>query len=199
MRQNENSYLFVVGGPGSSGSSTISKMLSEYFHIPRVYAGGIFRQKAKDAGFESFEDFLVHVTKNHFYVDNQIDEELVKIAQKGNVVIESKIFAPIATVKDIKCTAKIWIDADLHTRTKRRILKEGTKGIFNKIIKYITVRKNLKKRYSIDGRKYWDLYRVHYDKPEMYYDFVLDSSSLNEEETFKLILNFLRNGGYIKE
>lgn len=199
MKQNESSYLLVIGGPGGSGSSTIAKRLSEYLDIPRVYAGGIFREKAKDAGFESLEDFLVEVTEKNHYLDNQVDEELVKIAKERDVLIESKIFAPIATVKGIECTSKIWLDADIDVRARRRLNKESSKGKVRDYFRLISIRRDLKKRFDIDKKKFWDLYRVHYDKPEMYYDLVLDTSGLNEEETFNLILKFLKDGGYIKQ
>jgi len=36
-------------------------------------------------------------------------------------------------------------------------------------------------------------------KPERYYDIVLNISRMNEEETFKLILKLIKDGGYIKK
>lgn len=197
MKQSGSNYLIVVGGPGASGSSTISKRLSEYFNIERVYAGQIFRDKAVEMGYTNVEDFLVSVTKAGFYLDNEVDDMLVKRASEGNVLIESKSFAIIATNMDISCTAKIWLTASIQTRVKRRLGKDPDVKWYNYVFKYIKERRALIRRYNIDKNKYWDLYRADYSKPELYNDIVLDTSSMNEEDTFNLILKLLKDGGYI--
>ena len=53
----EKIYLFVIGGPGGSGSSTIAKMFAKYFGMERVYGGDLMRRLVKDKGYENFEDF----------------------------------------------------------------------------------------------------------------------------------------------
>jgi len=54
-------------------------------------------------------------------------------------------------------------------------------------------------REKFDRRRYMELYEVDTAKPERYYDIVLNISRMNEEETFKLILKLIKDGGYIKE
>jgi cytidylate kinase len=46
--------------------------------------------------------------------------------------------------------------------------------------------------------RYSSLYGINYDKPEEYNDIIIDSSNLNEKETFDLILKNIKDGGYIK-
>ena len=95
-------------------------------------------------------------------------------------------------------TASIWLDANIGTRVKRHLERDNVKGI-KKIFKYFQITYNLLKRYRIDKEKYKRLYKIKYEKPNLYYDIVLDTSQLNEEETFKLILEKLKDGGYITE
>ena len=57
----------------------------------------------------------------------------------------------------------------------------------------------MKKRYRIDKEKYWRLYKVRYDKPVLYYDIVLDTSDIDEQKTFDLILKRIEDGGYIEK
>jgi predicted cytidylate kinase len=197
MKQNNSNLVVVVGGPGSSGSSTIAKMLSAHFNIRRVYAGDLFRKKASEAGYDNFEDFLLSVVKKGYYLDNEIDEELVEIAKKGNVLIDSKSFAMICKNIDFHCTVTIWLTASLHVRILRRLSREEIKG-FSRVINYFKVRRDLVRRYKIDKGKYWALYRTDYSKPEKYYDIVLDTSKLDVEETFNLILKYIKDGGYVK-
>lgn len=187
-----------MGGPGGSGSSTIARMLSEHFKIPRVYAGDLFREKAKQEDIDSFEDFLQEISNGGNCLDLEIDSLLMEYAKKGNVLLESKVFAALAKKNGIEYTASIWLDSDLKTRVKRSLGKEGVKGL-KRLFRGLKIKKDLKRRYRIDREKYARLYNVRYDMPHLYYDIVLDSSKLNEEETFNLILEKLKDGGYIKE
>lgn len=197
MKQKREKILLVVGGPGGSGSSTISEMLSKHFSIPRIYAGDLFREKAKEEDFESFEEFLQEISEGGNSLDLEIDNLLMEYAKVGNVLIESKIFGALAKIKNIPCTATIWLESDLETRVKRQLLKEEIKGI-QKIWKSVQIRQRLKKRYRIDKEKYQRLYKIKYDKPSEYYDIVLDTSKLDEVETFNLILKELEDGRYLE-
>ncbi len=197
MKQKSNSILLIVGGPGGSGSSTISEMLSKHFAIPRIYAGDLFRKEAKKEDIESFEEFLEDISEGGNSLDLEIDSLLREYAKRGNVLIESKVFGAIAKIEGIEHTASIWLDCDLDTRVRRHLSKEKKKS-WNPFRKFL-LRRDLKKRYGIDREKYMRLYGVKYEKPSEYYDIVLDTSKLNEEETFNLILEKLKDGGYIKQ
>lgn len=197
MKQKKEKILLVVGGPGGSGSSTISEMLAKHFSIPRIYAGDLFREKAKEEDFESFEEFLQEISEGGNSLDLEIDNLLLEYSKIGNILIESKIFGALAKVRNIPCTATIWLDCEIQKRVDRQISKEGITGIA-KIWKRFAIRRKLEKRYRIDKEKYQRLYKIRYDRPSDYYDIVLDTSNLDEVETFKLILKKLEDGRYIK-
>jgi cytidylate kinase len=196
MTQRKKQRVFVVGGPGGSGCSTISVMMSEHFNLPHIYAGDLFRKEAKEKDYENFEEFLQQISKGGNTLDLEIDGMLQELALKGNVILESKIFGAISKKKGIPITASIWLDADIHTRTLRHLNRENIKGI-SRVPKYLEIRFRLGKRFRIDREKYKRLYKVKYERPSLYYDIVLNTSKLNEEETFKLILEKLKDGGYI--
>ncbi len=195
----EKGLVIVVGGPGSSGCSTIAKMLAEHFNLERVYAGGIFREFVKDLGYENLDDFYNREKKEKFFeLDRKVDEFLIKRAKAGNVLIESKVFGALSSKENIPCTVKIWLESSLYVRVKRLAGKqENLKGL-RKIWFYIVNSFNLTRRRIKDGRRYKELYDVEYNRQELYNDIVLDSSELNAKETFDLILEKIKNGGYIK-
>lgn len=192
-------YLFVVGGPGGSGASTISRMLEKHFTLKRVYGGKIFRSLLKKAGFEDMDK--AYFRKNEKLLkklDKQVDAMLIKECESKNILIESKNFAAMATKRKYPCTVKIWITASLNIRAQRTLMKEGIKPDLKHFPKYLEERKHLRDRYLMDSMRYSELYGINYDKPEEYNDIVIDSSNLNEEETFNLILKYIKDGGYIK-
>ncbi len=198
MTQSKRKIILVVGGPGGSGSSTISNMLANYFKLPRIYAGDLFRKEAKEKDIEYFEEFLQQISKGGNTLDLEIDGMLEEYARKGEIVIDSKVFGALAKEKNIPITASIWLDANMHTRVIRHLRRRNIKGL-KKISEYFKIKYNLKRRWRIDREKYRRLYKIKYEKPSDYYDIVLDTSRLDEEETFKLILKKLKDGGYIKE
>lgn len=192
--------LLVIGGPGKSGSTTIAKMLSEYFNIERIYGGKFFREAAKERGFKSLEIFLASMGQEKIMeLDREVDEKLRRYALKGDVVIESKTFAAISKKEDISCTAKIWLHADLNTRVKRALGKEEFNNFIAKWIRKKQIKKDLTRRYEIDKGRYKELYDIDYDHPEKYNDLVIDSSDQTPDQTFNLIVNFLEDAGITKQ
>ena len=198
MTQSGKKIVIAIGGPGGSGSTTIAKMLANHFHLKNIYAGDLFRKAAKEKDYEYFEEFLQEISKGGNHLDYEIDELMQEYAKQGNVVIDSKIYGALAKTKKLKCDVSIWLDAKLDRRIKRRLGKESVKGI-KKLKRCFQIKQELKKRYRIDKEKYWRLYKVRYDKPALYYDIVLDTSDIDEQKTFDLILKRIEDGGYIEK
>ena len=198
MTQSGKKIVIAIGGPGGSGSTTIAKMLANHFHLKNIYAGDLFRKAAKEKDYEYFEEFLQEISKGGNHLDYEIDELMQEYAKQGNVVIDSKIYGALAKTKKLKCDVSIWLNAKLDVRIKRHLEKEHVKGI-NKLRRYFQIKQELKKRYRIDKEKYWRLYKVRYDKPALYYDIVLDTSDIDEQKTFDLILKRIEDGGYIEK
>lgn len=197
---NMKNLLLVVGGPGSSGASTIAKMLAEHFNLERIYSGGVFREIVASQGYETLDDFYIanRGDKEKFFeIDRQVDALILKRAREGDVLVDSKAFAGLATINDIPCTAKIWLDASIDTKIKRFLGKQGEMNVFKKTCLYIKTYFDLTRRKKNDGRRFKELYGIEYDRPDLYNDIVLDSSNIGAKETFDLILSKLKDGGYI--
>jgi cytidylate kinase len=193
--------LFVVGGPGGSGCSVISKMLSKHFNLELIYAGKLFREEVRKKGYNNFEDFYKNTNKEVLLeLDKEVDRRLILESEKKDILLDSKIFSGIADIKNIPCTVRIWLTASLHKRALRHLgKKEVESSKAEKVFGYFRERRNLKKRWRLDRDRYLKLYGIDYSKPERYNDIVIDSSSLDEFETFNLILEKLKDGQYLKE
>lgn len=205
QRPSELGYLFVIGGPGSSGTSTIAEALSSHFKLGYIYSGGIMRKFAKEKGYESLEGFLNSdfFKKNGDKIDNELDMRMIKASMQSNVILDSKTFAALATAHNIPCTVKIWLDASIDVRVTRYLMsREGLDADQRFDISretFAVTRKKLEDRYKIDKERYKRLYGIEYDKPKLYNDIVLDTSGSNAPQTFNLILTMIENGEYLKE
>ena len=201
-RDSAKGFLFVVGGPGGSGCSVISRMLAKNFNLRLVYAGKLFRDSIRKRGYEDFEDFYISNNKESLLdLDCEVDRHLIQESREKDLLFDSKAFAGLSHIKDISCTVKIWLTASLHVRALRHLGKQEVeeRKPFDRFRMYIKERRDLKKRWRLDKERYLKLYGVDYSKPELYNDIVIDSSGMNEEETFKLILKRLEDGQYLKK
>jgi cytidylate kinase len=50
----------------------------------------------------------------------------------------------------------------------------------------------------MDKKRYKELYDIDYDHPEKYNDLVIDNSDQTPDQTFNLIINFLKDAGIKK-
>ena len=51
IRHYLNPMIYIIGGPGKTGSSAISQALAQELNIPRLYGGGYMRKEAIKAGY----------------------------------------------------------------------------------------------------------------------------------------------------
>lgn len=191
-RPSELGLLFTVGGPGGSGSSTIAIMLAQHFKLNHIYAGKLMRDIAKSKGFSNYNDFLENTPKDVLEkYDFEVDKKLIKFSFNKDVLVEGKVFSALCTKYRIATTVKIWVAASLEVRAKRKYLKYG--GNIE------TIKEDLNDRLRYDKERYNDQYGIDYLNPKKYNDIVIDTSNMNEYQTFNLILKLIEDGRYIRK
>lgn len=197
-RPKELGLLIVVGGPGRSGCSTISKMLATHFKLKRFYGGGIMREYAKEKGME-IEEFVKYIQEEGLgkEYDDKVDKFLLRQAYQKDVLIESKTFAAIAPNFRIPTTVRIWLHAPVDVRAMRAFLKEK-RSVDRDSTEFRDEVKRLNRRYDLDSVRFKESYGIDYSNPKLYNDIVIDSSRLNEVDTLNLILKMIRGGKYIE-
>jgi len=203
-RPKDLGLLFVVGGPGGSGSSTIAKMLARHYGLHYVYGGMLMRRMARNAGFETLEKFLedLKTETEKYKADKKIDKKLIRMSYYPHVLIDSKIFAGLAVNLQIPCSVRIWLTSSIETRVRRTLHKEGKHDLNKELSKksklYRDTSNRLLTRHSNDKNRYWKLYDVKYDKPAKYNDIVVDSSGQTPLQTFNFIVKMVDDGEYIE-
>ena len=167
--------ITISGTPGS-GKSTVAELLKQKLKIEYINTGMIFRTLAKKHNM-SLKEFGTHCEKNPDY-DKELDEQQLKILQKGDIILEGRLAGWIAYKNKIKSN-KIMINADINTRAERIVKRE--KGELE------TRKKEIKKREKSEELRYKNYYNIDL-KDESIYDLVIDSSNKKPEEITDIII-----------
>ncbi|MEM5790806.1 MAG: cytidylate kinase family protein [Candidatus Aenigmatarchaeota archaeon] len=169
----------TVDGPSGSGKSTGAKAIAKAFNLKYVYVGEIFRKLAKERGL-SLEKFCAKREKE---VDLEADKRTLKLAMKGNVVLDGRITGWVAgDWTDVK----IYYDTPLEIRAKR-VAKRDKKSFKDAL-------KDLKKRDKDNSKRYKEIYGIDsFDKS--IYDLIIDNSNFTLKDAkiipVKLVKDFL--------
>ncbi|MCX6708933.1 MAG: nucleoside monophosphate kinase [Candidatus Woesearchaeota archaeon] len=177
--------IITISGTAGSGKSTVAKAVAKEFRLKHYSAGDFMRELAAERDI-SLEE-LSRLAEKDISIDREIDERTKKLAKRDNFVIDSRLafhFLPKAIKIFLKVSPgiaakRIWRDIKAKKRAVEQFSseKEVLSGILKRQDSEV---KRYKKYYSLD---YLD---------EQNYDFVLDTSKLNIEESIEETLNFIR-------
>ncbi|MEM2133360.1 MAG: AAA family ATPase [Candidatus Jordarchaeaceae archaeon] len=134
--------VVTISGEHGVGKSACAKLLAEIFNLRYISSGEIFRRLAKEKGM-SLEEFSSYVEDNP-EIDHQIDEETIKEAKRGNVIIDARLSAWMAQeYADIK----ILLTAPLEVRV-RRLAKRDNKSYEEALEETLAREKSEKERFK---------------------------------------------------
>jgi cytidylate kinase len=176
-------------GPAGSGKSTMAKMLAKKLGWPRYYIGEIRRQKAAERGMTLAEYNKLGETSPE--TDIEVDKYQKKLGEKeDNFIIEGR-----TSWHFIPHSLKIYIDVDEKIGAERvfqSLQKENKRNEDSDLKTVKDVLTSHKKRKASDIIRYKKYYNFDvYDKSN--YDFIIDSSNQNKEESFKMLYNFVKS------
>ncbi len=110
--------ITVSGLPGS-GTTSLSRYLSEHHGFTMISAGEVFRQCAKEHNMELAE-FGRLAEKNPAY-DKMIDTRQKEIAEeKDNIIVEGRLSGWMVEKADLK----IWLFAPIGCRLERIVFRD---------------------------------------------------------------------------
>ncbi|UCD02131.1 MAG: AAA family ATPase [Promethearchaeota archaeon] len=173
--------IITISGLHGTGKSTIAKLIAKNLRIQYYSTGQAFRDLAKEMNM-TLEEFTEYVEKNP-EIDEKLDEKIIKIAQKGNIVIDSQlsgyILKPIADFK-------ILLFCPLETRVKRMAERDNTN--------YEEKLKETKLREESELERFKSLYDIDLSNQEeikKIYDLIINTENLSVEEIIDKILTTL--------
>mgnify|MGYP003565421067 CR=1 FL=1 len=174
--------IISISGLHGTGKSTIGKLIAENLGIQYYSTGQAFRDIAKEKQM-SLEEFTKFAEKNP-EIDKKLDERIIEITKKGNIVIDSQLSAYILeSIADFK----ILLICPLEIRVKRMAERDNTP--FEKKLIETKLRENselerFKKLYNIDLNDE--------EKRNNLYDLIIDAGTLTIKEILDKILLALK-------
>lgn len=180
--------IITISGSAGSGKSTIAQKLAEELNWPRYYIGGIRREAAKKRGM-TLADYnkLGEVDKT---TDLEVDEYQKELGQKeDNFIIEGR-----TSWYFIPHSLKIYLAVSLEEGSRRifsSLQIENDRNEDKNLETLASVFESIKKRQESDNKRYAKYYQIDINNPK-HYDFYLDTSNLNKQEVFQLVLKFVK-------
>ncbi|MFX1601030.1 MAG: (d)CMP kinase, partial [Promethearchaeota archaeon] len=113
--------IIVISGLHGTGKSIIGKLIAERLGVQYYSTGQAFRDLAHEMNM-TLEEFTKYVEKNP-KVDQKLDNKIIEIARKGNIIIDSQLGGYI--LKSI-ADFKILLTCPLEIRVKRMSERDNT-------------------------------------------------------------------------
>jgi len=181
--------VVCVCGMAGSGKSTVAKRLAEKYGLKYYSGGDILKTLALEQGYRRIEHgwweseegirFLEKRGKDPKF-DKMVDEKLLKLAQQGNVILDSWTMPWL-----LKKGFKIWLDASVENRAKRIAKRDG--------ISVEEAIKALKSKEEKTKTIYKKLYGFKLGEDFTPFHLILDTNDLNEEEVFLILCMVIDN------
>jgi len=171
--------IVIISGRHGTGKSVIGKLLAEKLEIQYYSTGQTFRDLAQEMNM-TLEEFTKFVEENP-EIDKQIDNKIVEIAQKGNIIVDSQLSGYfLKSIADFK----ILLTCPLETRVKRMAERDNTD--------YEKKLKETKLRETSELKRFKQLYNIDLNDEEeltLLYDLVINTETLSIEEILEKILS----------
>ncbi len=173
----------IICGTAASGKSTIGKEIAKVMNYKHYSIGDLQRMVAKDKKI-SITEFGKLAEKDKRY-DRMMDQQQIKIGQmKDNFVMDAWLGA-----RFIPDSIKIFLDADIDTRVKRRLAQKRTEESHPD---EKTGKKDMLKREKDNKERWIKLYGFDYtDKKN--YDLVIDTTDLSIPQVLRRVLEYLKS------
>lgn len=166
----------TISGPPGAGTTTVAKLLKERTGLPYVYAGELFRSKAKEMGM-SLAQFGKYV-ETHKEIDVQLDQEMMNALRKGDIILEGRVSGWMAAKEKI-LAFKVYIDAPEKVRAQRVADRESKDAA--------VVLKENRAREKSERKRYLAEYGFDILDTKCY-DLAVDSSDKTPEHITELIV-----------
>lgn len=173
--------IITIGGNLGAGKTTLANNLANELHYAQLYVGGIFREMAAEKNL-SVEQFYAQL-KEDPAVEQEVDQrQATMMREKDDLIVQGRVawyFAKSSPFKvfNILLTVSPVVGAERAGKKKENI---------NKTVDEVTIATI--DREKMERERYKMLYGIENHLDPAQYDFVLDTSSLTEQEVFDKVM-----------
>jgi len=188
-QKTKKSIVICVCGMAGIGKSTLAKKLAQRYRLKYYSGGDILKTLAMKEGYKPLERgwweseegmrFLRNRGKNPRF-DHAVDEKLLEIAQRGNVVLDSWTM-PWLLEKGFK----VWLEASPEERANRIVRRDR--------VSFGEALKALKRKEEGTKAIYKQLYGFSLGEDFSPFHLILDTSNLKSEEVFQVLRMVIDN------
>ncbi|MDI3487129.1 MAG: CMP/dCMP kinase [Methanolobus sp.] len=178
----ESEVLLTISGLPGSGTTTVSRLLSEKYGLEMISAGEVFRSLAKEYGMTLAE--FGELAEFDDSIDLKIDELQKEIARtRDNIILEGRLAGHMA-----EKALKIWIKAPVDVRVERIVSREGS-SFDDKLAETI-------EREASEAIRYKTIYDIDINDLSVY-DLVIDSQKLNQFQITNIVSAAIDDYSYL--
>jgi len=167
--------IITVGGLAGTGTSTVSRMISDRLNLDYLYAGDVFRKEAAKRNMSLLE--FGRLAEEDHDIDIKLDNMVKDIATKGDILVEGRI---AARVLDEMKPIKIWFECDDEIRFERVAHRDG--------ITVKDAKERTLEREKSERKRYMEIYGFDYMKLSQY-DIIIDTSYIGPEDIAEQIID----------
>jgi CMP/dCMP kinase len=172
----------TITGTAGSGKSTVAKTLAKKLGYKHFSIGDFQRELAKEHNMTILEWGRHEATDKKY--DLMVDERQIKFGHENdNFVIDSWLGA-----KFIPDSFKVFLDADIDTRVKRRLIQKRSEESFSE---HEETKKSILERQKVNRERWVKYYHFDYEDKKNY-NMIIDTTNLSIEEIIKKILKDIR-------
>jgi len=180
----QRKIVICVAGMSGCGKSTVARRLAKKYDLRYFSGGDMLKALAVKAGYEPREkgwweteegrSFLRQRAGDHEF-DKRVDEELIKWARQGNVVLDSWTMPWLLKEEAFK----VWLEASVDERAKRLARRDR--------ISFKEALHALEEKDRETKRIYKKLYGFDLGEDFSPFDLVFDTNKLESDEVFQAL------------
>lgn len=171
----------VSGYPGS-GKTTLCRHLAEALGYEYHYAGGIFREMAKEKRM-SIEDFYIQLAVDP-KVEHEVDDKQKAImAIRNNLIMEGRV-APFLPCPFKTCNILVTVSAEESAR--RALMRPENAGRSLEDMEAQTLA-----RVEAEDKHYYALHKIEGHLDPKHFDIVVDTTSMTPDQVFECVMKEL--------
>lgn len=180
--------VICVSGMSGCGKSTAARRLARKYRLRYLSGGNMLKTLAVETGYrprergwwetEEGRSFLQQRTKDHKF-DKKVDEELMKWARRGNVVLDSWTMPWLLKEEAFK----VWLEVSTDERA-RRLARRDRIGVEEAFRALGEKDKKTKEIYN-------KLYGFDLGDDFSPFDVILDANLLESREVFRVLCMFV--------